>query len=121
MHTLIYAGSLKVIPAEHSSLIGTHSSTVRFLGPSDGRAVPTQPSQRGVNIFLSLSLSEEQKKEEMENEEEKKREREKKQHTADKLPALTRSHWGFFSLSFTHSPYIPLLYSCSLLSFFFQL
>lgn len=36
MHALIYAGSLKVIPAERSSLIGTHSSTVSFLGLSDG-------------------------------------------------------------------------------------
>lgn len=34
MHALIYAGSLKVIPAEHSFLIGTHSSTGRgFFGP----------------------------------------------------------------------------------------
>lgn len=64
MHGLIYAGSLKVIPAVHSSLIGTHSSTVGFLGLSDGWAVPTQLFRRGV----ALSLSEEQAKEEMENE-----------------------------------------------------
>lgn len=92
MHGLIYAGSLKVIPAVHSSLIGTHSSTVGFLGLSDGWAVPTQLFRRGV----ALSLSEEQAKEEMENE--------KKQinSTQSKLPALTQSHWLLF-----HSPYIP--------------
>lgn len=50
MHTLIYAGSLKVIPAKHSSLIGTHRSTVSVLGLSDGWAVPPQPFQRGESL-----------------------------------------------------------------------
>lgn len=57
MHALIYAGSLKVIPAEHSSLIGTHSSRVSFLGLSDGWAVPTKLFQRGGKLFSLFCTS----------------------------------------------------------------
>lgn len=53
MRALIYAGSLKVIPAEHSSLIGTHSSRASVLGLSDGWAVPSQRFDTGVTIFVS--------------------------------------------------------------------
>lgn len=54
MRALIYAGSLKVIPAEHSSLIGTHSSRASVLGLSDGWAVPSQRFDTGVTIFVSF-------------------------------------------------------------------
>ena len=57
MHALIYAGSLKVIPAEHSSLIGTHSSTVSFLGLSDGWAVPTKQFQKGGKFSRARTIS----------------------------------------------------------------
>ncbi len=100
MHALIYAGSLKVIPAEHSSLIGTHSSTVSFLGLSDGWAVPTLLFQRGVTFSLSLSLS--QRNRRKRKWKMKKKKKHNSTHSADKLPALTLSRWGFFhSVSLT--------------------
>lgn len=40
MHILIYAGSLKVIPGERFSLIGTRSSIASFLGLSYHWGVP---------------------------------------------------------------------------------
>lgn len=108
MHALIYAGSLKVIPAEHSSLIGTHSSTVSFLGLSYGWAVPTQLFQRGVNLSLSCSLASLRGTEERGNGKWKNN----STHSADKLPTLTLSRWRFFhSISLTRPTF---LCSCSL-------
>lgn len=99
MHTLIYAGSLKVIPVEHSSLIGTHSSTVRFLGPSDGRAVPTQPSQRGVNISFSRSRSQKNRRKRKWKTRRRKKEREKKSSTQQ----ISCQRWLGLTEDFFHS------------------